>query len=424
MGNIKLISSRGRKRKRKTTAAKTALTITLIVLIGLVALTLSLGFYIGTLDYVFPNVWADGISLSGMTLEEATATLIDSGYESNAAGVSATISFPDGDSFTISGEEAGFSLSAEEAALAAFQHGRSGSFLQNEIDYIRSYFKRTDLRDASMARFDSETVREIVAEKTKVFNVALIDDAYSIGSDSIIIIVGTGILPADEASVFDLTVETLFLALEEQKHLSAEYTPEPSDADDVDLDLLFNIVNVEAVSAVYDPATFGATESVTGVSFDLAAAQTMLNRAERGERIVIPLLNVEPEMTTDELESMLFRDVLAERTTRIAGTSNRLNNITIASEAISGLLLNPGGVFSFNETVGRRTTDKGYREAGAYAGGRLVNEIGGGICQVSSTIYDCVARRSRSSCEIPAWYDSRVSSAWSGCDRCMGGHRL
>jgi len=82
--------------------------------------------------------------------------------------------------------------------------------------------------------------------------------------------------------------------------------------------------------------------------------------------------------------------VLAETTTVIAGPSNRLNNIILASTAINETLLNPGAVFSFNGIVGERTSAKGYREAGAYAGGRLVNEIGGGICQVSSTIYDCV----------------------------------
>jgi hypothetical protein len=67
-----------------------------------------------------------------------------------------------------------------------------------------------------------------------------------------------------------------------------------------------------------------------------------------------------------------------------------LNNVTLAAEAINGLILNPGETFSFNESVGQRTSAKGYKEAGAYAGGKTVQEIGGGICQVSSTLYDCV----------------------------------
>jgi hypothetical protein len=61
----------------------------------------------------------------------------------------------------------------------------------------------------------------------------------------------------------------------------------------------------------------------------------------------------------------------------------------LAAEAINGKILNPGEEFSYNGTVGERTTAKGYKEAGAYVGGKTVQEIGGGICQVSSTIYAC-----------------------------------
>ena len=122
MGNIKLISSkssRGKKsvkpvrRKRRRTAAKTAFIIFIILMIAVVTLTISLGVYVQSLDIILPNVWADGIKLSGMTLEEARQTLISEGYESNADGVAASVTFPDGSGFTITGDEAGFSFNAE-----------------------------------------------------------------------------------------------------------------------------------------------------------------------------------------------------------------------------------------------------------------------------------------------------------------------
>ena len=389
MGNIKLISSKGKNRKRKT-GTKTAFTICAIIFVGLATFTVSFGFYVRSLNTIFPNVWADGIKMSGMTLDEATEVLVRAGYESNAADVSATIMFPDSSGFTIFGEEVGFSLDAEEAAIAAYECGRSGSFLENEIIYARSLFTRTDISDTSLARFDREMVRYTVATHTKEFNNAITKDAYTVGSDSIVIEVGTGIKPADEDSVYELTVETLLTALEAQTHITAAYTPPPDEGEGVDLEFLHSITSVEPVSAVYDPVTFGATESIMGARFDLEEAQALLAGANNGERIVIPMVSIKPEITKEEMEEMLFRDVLAERTTRNSGSSNRLNNIKIASEAIDGLLLNPGDVFSFNETVGNRTRDKGYREAGAYVGGRLVDEVGGGICQVSSTIYDCV----------------------------------
>jgi len=400
VGNIKLISGKGKKSKKKDkkvktkarrwTGAKTAVTIIIILLVGVAAFVLSLKYYVGNLDTVYPNVWADGVLLSGMTFEEAMQALIDEGYESNAASIFATIVFPNESSFTISGEDVGLALSAWDAAKAAFDFGRDGSFFSDEIAYARSLLSRTELSDLSIATLDEDYVREVAAEYTKLFNDELIKDTFSISDESITILKGTGIEPADEDAVFNLAMETLMRAIDEQTHVVAHYIPEAAEHDEVDLALLFATIHVDEVSSVYDPETYGATDSSTGITFDLPGAQAMMDSAGTGESIVIPLITLEPEVTREEIESLLFRDELATRTTKIAGTSNRLNNIVLSSSTINGTILNPGDVFSFNGIVGQRTAGKGYKEAGAYVGGKVVQEIGGGICQTSSTIYDCV----------------------------------
>lgn len=396
VGNIKLVSSRGKKKGKKArrkTAAKTALIIILILLIGFATFTISLGFYVKSLDIVLPNVWADGIKLSGMTLNEAIQTLIDEGYESNADGVAATINFPDGSGFTITGTEAGFSFKAEDAAIAAYEYGREGSFFVNELTYVKAYLTRTDLRDLSLAMFSNkEYVREIVAEYTRAYNNTLVDGAndINISDERITVVKGAKVQRADEDSVYDLTVDTILLAMEGRSHLTADYTTAEAVIDEIDLSLLYDRIHVEPVSSQYDSETFSATESHNGITFDIDAAQAMLNNAGTGTQVVIPLLTVEPEVTQEDIESMLFRDVLSETTTTIGGTSNRLNNVILATEAVDGTQLNPGEVFSFNRIVGERTSARGYREANAYVSGKTVLEIGGGICQVSSTIYNCV----------------------------------
>ncbi|MCL2366745.1 MAG: VanW family protein [Oscillospiraceae bacterium] len=412
MGSMRLVSSKGKKgsaqraqqnyresaapdapkrSKKRKSGAKTILIIILVLAIGLTAGVVALGFHIRSMDTVFPNVWADGVELSGLTFEEAVNALIAAGYEQNADNVSATIQFPNNTSFTISGSEVGFSLDAREAATAAFQFGREGATLENEITFIRAHMEVTNLRDLSIAQFDEDFVRTVVSEYTRQFNLAIIDDAYVIGEESIIIEIGTGMVPADEENVMALAVSTLFQALEAQTHLTVEYIPdEIYMTDDVDLQLLYDAISAEAVSAVYDRATFSATESAQGMTFDMDAATHMLENANRGDVIVIPLIVIEPEMTTEELNSRLFRDVLSETSTNIAGTAARLNNVTMAADFINETRLNPGDVFSFNETVGRRTTARGFQMAGAFAGGRLVDQPGGGICQTSSTLYYAV----------------------------------
>jgi hypothetical protein len=380
-----VIGKKGRKTVRKT------MKIFLIVLIVLIAALFSLGFYVNNLGVVLPNVWVDGINLSGMTRDEAVQFLIDSGYEKNAAGVSATIMFPNGRDFTIFGEEVGFSYSAAKAANEAFWFGRDNdSFLGNEIAYVRALFTTTDFRNVGVMPFNREFVRELAMVQTGLFNDGLIDYSYSINSDNITIDLGTGLKPADAEQVYNLAVRTLFQALEHGAHLSVSYTPEEIEVRGIDLDLLYDRISVRPVSSQYDPEMFGATESLSGVTFDMTRARVNLHNALFGSQIVIPLLAVEPEVTQAGLEGMLFRDVLAERTTFIAGTNNRLNNIVISSAAVDGTILNPGDEFSFNQVVGRRTVANGFMPAGAFVGGRLVDVVGGGICQTTSSIYDCV----------------------------------
>ena len=94
-----------------------------------------------------------------------------------------------------------------------------------------------------------------------------------------------------------------------------------------------------------------------------------------------------PPASTEELETAMFRDVIGTCTTTCAGPWGRRQNIKLASAAIDGRIYNPGEEFWYNATVGQRTEARGFQPAAAYSGGKTVTSIGGGICQVSSTLY-------------------------------------
>ena len=82
--------------------------------------------------------------------------------------------------------------------------------------------------------------------------------------------------------------------------------------------------------------------------------------------------------------------VIGTFTTKLTNNKNRNKNVTLAAEAIDGLILKPGEEFSFNNTTGNRTKEKGYQPAGAYRNGVLIEEPGGGVCQVSTTLYHSI----------------------------------
>ena len=104
--------------------------------------------------------------------------------------------------------------------------------------------------------------------------------------------------------------------------------------------------------------------------------------------VSVPLDITYPAVTGESLRSLLFRDLLGSQTTYFPNSiPNRVSNINLAASKLDGIILYPGDELSYNTTIGQRTLEAGFLEAGAYADGEVVEEIGGGICQVSSTLY-------------------------------------
>lgn len=118
---------------------------------------------------------------------------------------------------------------------------------------------------------------------------------------------------------------------------------------------------------------------------DILAA---ISAGEYKKTITAAAEEVQPEITEAQAKASFKR--LGTYTTTTTSNKDRNENIRIASAAINGIIIQPGEEFSFNQTTGNRTTDKGYRPAGAYQNGVLVEEPGGGVCQVSSTLYNAV----------------------------------
>lgn len=156
----------------------------------------------------------------------------------------------------------------------------------------------------------------------------------------------------------------------------------------VDIEQVYREIHVRPSDASLDPENgYRITASVTGVDFDQEAAYRALEAAGEGSTVTVDLVRTEPEITTEDLKAHLFRDRLASYTTQVGGTAGRRENIRLAAEKCNGAILLNGDVFSYNETVGEQTAETGFHLANATENGKLVQAYGGGICQVSSTIF-------------------------------------
>ncbi|PQP88859.1 hypothetical protein CPT76_11510 [Paenibacillus sp. AR247] len=140
--------------------------------------------------------------------------------------------------------------------------------------------------------------------------------------------------------------------------------------------------------------------------------------------IEVPTYPVYPKVDTELLASLRSKQIGYYITYYNAGNRDRSHNIALAAEAIDGTVIFPGERFSFNRVVGIRTTGRGYRRAAVIVRGELSEGVGGGICQVSSTLFNAADRaglkivqrysHSRHVPYVPSGRDATVS--WGGPD--------
>lgn len=148
--------------------------------------------------------------------------------------------------------------------------------------------------------------------------------------------------------------------------------------------------SISAFDAASGKFTFAEGENGKAVNEE-KLKNDILMRTAAGEYDAVITAEVKetaPEITAAQAREKFQR--LGTYSTTTTANKDRNENVRLAAAALNGKIIQPGEEFSFNLTTGNRTTDKGYRPAGAYVNGVLVEEPGGGVCQVSSTLYNAV----------------------------------
>ena len=152
---------------------------------------------------------------------------------------------------------------------------------------------------------------------------------------------------------------------------------------------------VNAAIASFDAENheFVFTQSSPGVQLDTEALERDIVAAiaAGGGSVSLRTSEIPPQITTEEVAGQY--GLISYAITNASSSSRaRRNNIELAMSIINGTKVAPGETFSFNETVGERTTARGFRKATAYSGGDVTEQVGGGICQVSTTLFNAAVK--------------------------------
>lgn len=374
-------------KKPRGRGGKIAVRVVLIVLAVLVAAAAVGMVLVAKKDAIFPNVSVCGTDVGGMTQAAAADAIRAAGWDDTSAPV-LTMTFPGDRAITVTATEIGFDATPDAAAETAYAYGRSGNVFTNFFTWLHCAFQGHDVASDSLADMDADALRTRIEREAAEINVSLsagsieIDEAHS----AIRVVKGASMITLDPAAV----AERMLSDIRAGKFGTSAYPVDMSGDDKMTLQELHDAVCGDPVNAGYDPETQSATESKVGIEFDVAAAQPLWDAASTGDTVTIPATLTQPEMTQEQLQKHLLADKLATKTTSLSGSSsNRITNVKLAAEKINGVILQPGQTFSYNDVVGQRTKANGFKEAGAYSGGQVVQEVGGGICQVSSTLYYC-----------------------------------
>ena len=159
----------------------------------------------------------------------------------------------------------------------------------------------------------------------------------------------------------------------------------------IDIEKIYNEIYKEAKDAYIVEEPFELHKEEEGIDFNISLEEAKKILEEEKETYSIPLKITKPKVKVKDLGDKLFKQTLAKYTTIYdAGNANRSHNIALAAKTINGTILLPGETFSYNGILGNTNKAKGYKEGTAYVGGKVVKSYGGGICQVSSTLYNAV----------------------------------
>ncbi len=370
----------GDKPNRKT--LRNVLLIVLAVLVALTAVVCLWGSRLVAGDTVFPHVTVVGVDVGGMTAEQAREA-VENAVEQTYLTSTVEVQLPDR-TLSFDPEQTNVTLNGETAIKEAMAFGRSKGAVSAVFTYLFARDREIPLQTA--LDMDTRYIQSMINRTAVDVRTAPVHTSMAVNAEMTEMEISVGVpgQELDSVALFDAVYESYQTG--DFTPLVWDYTGLP--AQSVDLKAIHDMLSRQATDARYDPEAHAIVDGENGCTFDLTSAQTALENAKPGVTITIDLEPVEPELTVGELTYEMFGQKLESRSSVYVVNPKRTENLRLACEAINGTIINPGEVFSFNEIVGERTAEKGYQPATVYGGeGESVEDLGGGICQVASTIY-------------------------------------
>lgn len=382
-----------------------------IIIVLLLLIYLIFCFFVSGKDFI-SNTTINNINVGNLTKEEAIEKL-EKQYEKDKDKLLLNLSLND-QTYQIDIRDDVVSHIEEDVTAIA---NKDQNFFMKGYNYI---FNRKVYTSLSIK--DQKNVNKKIKESQILDYNTLVPTTYEVKKDKVVFTKGKSGEVVKIKNVYQCIEEAL-----ENYQFTKTITIKPTKVseDEQCMTDIYEHLSKEAQNATLDKDNnYAIVSEQLGAKYDNEKAIQLFNKTAEGKTFEISAKAILPEITKDILEKNLFKDVLGEYSTYVSGSAVRKNNVKLAGEKCNGVILLPGEEFSYNKVVGKRTKAAGFGEAGAYSNGETVQEVGGGVCQTSSTIYNAIVLSNLEITErhnhtyissyVPIGRDATVS--WGGPD--------
>ena len=278
-------------------------------------------------------------------------------------------------------------LDVDSAVEQAYKIGKSGNILENSFTALKTWMNPIDIE--LTLTLDEEQLRTALNDISSKLPDTVIESGYYIEGNNLILTRGSegNVVNVDQMCTY-IKNGILNLTLKNRNLEIATVSKQPSE---INIEKIYNEIYKEPVDAYYTQDPFAVYPSENGLDFAISLDEAKEMLLEEKSEYVIPLQTLYPNVTTNMIGTEAFPDMLSTySTTYSTRDRDRTTNLQLAASKINGTVLMPGETFSYNQVVGERTIAAGYKEAPIYVSGEVVDGLGGGICQITSTLYNAV----------------------------------
>ena len=347
-------------------------------------LFLGITLYISSSDKIITGIYIKGAEVAGLTKKQAIEKVTNE--FNNVLPNNLTVVHGEYET-QLNLDDLGANLNIEEAVNRAYNIGRDSNIFKNMGTIIKNLVAVSDLE--LNVTVNTEQCTSILNDISTKLPDTVVQSSYYVEGNKLIITRGKS------GNVVDVTpsIENIKNKIQDLTYASSkiELVTVAKAPDAIDIDKIHNEIYKEPVNAYYTTNPYVVYPHENGVDFNISVdeAKAMLNEVK--DEYEIPLKYTAPSVTTNMIGTEAFPDLLAKFSTNYnARDTDRTTNLRLAAEKINGTVLMPGETFSYNTVVGERTIAAGYKEAAMYQNGEVVDGLGGGICQISTTLYNAV----------------------------------